>query len=97
MVHNRVCTCCGQIHVALKLMQFWPARSILSFVHDQKIYVFELIVKSALNHLNYQILKQGESNQTGFEAGRTIPTFLLCSYISFHFLRKCPTISTFSL
>ena len=35
---------------------------------------FEWDVKAALNHLNYQILKQGESNKTGFQVGSTIPT-----------------------
>ena len=36
---------------------------------------FEWNEKATLNHLNYQILKQGESYKTGFQAGPTIHNF----------------------
>ena len=62
---------------------------------NQKIFIdFWWNVKATLNLLTYQILNlQGESYNTGIQAGPTIHTFLF-SYFSLHFYENALLLSS---
>ena len=94
LVHNRACTCNSQIHVALKMYAIFACEKY-SFICKMSNHIsFEWNVKAMLNHLNYQILKQGESYKTGFQVGPTIHTFFVLFFPTFS--KKCLNILTFS-